>query len=58
MRAPILEPRDSRLDAMGLRIALDASGFADPPVVDARQWTHPRKGLEATLARWGALRAV
>jgi len=55
LRGPILEPRESRLDALALRVALDAAGFQRAPVIDARQWTNPRRGLEASLARWSAL---
>ncbi|MEY2716332.1 MAG: hypothetical protein RIT24_2675 [Planctomycetota bacterium] len=55
LRAPILEPRESRLDALALRIALDTVVFARSPVVDARQWTDPAQGLGAVLARWSAL---
>lgn len=52
LRGPILEPRETRLDALALRIALDAIGFERTPVVDARQWSQPQRGLEATLVRW------
>ena len=52
LRAPILEPRESRLDALALRVALDAAGFRRAPVVDARQWSDPRQGLSASLSRW------
>ena len=55
LRGPILEPREARLDALGLRVALDAIGFERTPVVDARQWSDPRRGLEASLARWAAV---
>lgn len=55
LRAPILEPRESRLDALALRIALDTVAFTRSPVVDARQWTDPGQGLAAALARWSAL---
>lgn len=55
LRAPILEPRESRLDALALRIALDAVAFPRSPVVDARQWAEPAQGLAAALSRWSAL---
>jgi len=55
LRGPILEPRESRLEALALRIALETSAFRGLPVVDARQWQQPRRGLEAVLERWAAL---
>ena len=55
LRGPILEPRESRLDALGLRIALETVGFNGLPVVDARQWHAPDQGLARTLARWNGL---
>lgn len=55
LRGAILEPRESRLDALALRIALETSGFRQLAVVDARQWTTPRRGLEQVLERWSAL---
>ena len=55
MRAPILEPGDSRLDALAVKVALSISGFHALPVADARQWLEPRAGLVKTLARWQAL---
>jgi sugar phosphate isomerase/epimerase len=55
MRAPILEPGESRLDALALRIALELARFERLPVADARQWLEPRAGLSKTLARWRAL---
>ena len=55
LRTPILEPRESRLDALALRIALDTVAFKRSPVVDARQWADPEQGLTAVLARWSAL---
>lgn len=55
MRIPILEPRESRLDALALRVALETAGFQGLPVVDARQWIDPQRGLSAVLERWSAL---
>jgi len=55
LRAPILEPRESRLDALALRVALETAGFRRAPVVDARQWTDPRQGLAASLSRWSEI---
>lgn len=55
LRAPILEPRESRLDALALRVALETAGFRRTPVVDARQWTDPRQGLLASLSRWSEI---
>lgn len=55
LRGPILEPRESRLDALALRASLDAVGFSGIPVADARQWSRPGSGLRSTLARWAAL---
>ncbi|MEY4116836.1 MAG: hypothetical protein RLZZ116_164 [Planctomycetota bacterium] len=55
LRVPILEPRESRLDALALRIALDTIAFTRSPVVDARQWAEPAQGLAAVLSRWSAL---
>lgn len=52
LRGPIGEPRESRLDILGLQASLDAAAFTGLPVADARQWGSPRAGLEATLARW------
>ncbi len=58
LRGPFLEPRESRLDALSLRIALDTLGFHAMPVVDARQWTAPKQGLCQALERWSGLLAV
>lgn len=55
LRGPILEPRESRLDALLLRIALETAAFRGLSVVDARQWSGPRAGLERSLERWNAL---
>lgn len=64
LRGPILERGESRLDAGALRAALE---LAEPlslaadgagrilPVLDARQWTTPREGVAASVARWRAL---
>lgn len=58
LRIPILEPRESRLDALALRISLESAGFNRLPVVDARQWTDPARGLAVVLDRWSALVAL
>ncbi len=55
LRGPILEPRESRLDALALKVALEISGFRGFPVLDARQWTAPKEGLEQSLERWSQL---
>ena len=55
LRGPLMEPRESRLDALALKVALEISGFRGIPVIDARQWALPREGLEKSLARWSAL---
>lgn len=52
LRGPIGEPRESRLDIIGVQAALDAAAFTGLLVADARQWASPRAGLEATLERW------
>jgi len=64
LRGPILERGESRLDAGALRMALE---LAEPlagtaggagrilAVLDARQWTNPREGVAASVARWRAL---
>jgi len=64
LRGPILERGESRLDARALRVALElAQAPAAPgdgagrvmPVLDARNWTSPREGVAASVARWRAL---
>jgi hypothetical protein len=55
LRGPIGEPRESRLDALALRIAVETAGFCGLSVMDARQWVQPRQGLELALARWNGL---
>lgn len=60
LRGPLLEPGEWRLDALALRVALEVSGFGAAtgglfPVVDARQWTDPMRGLSDSLERWAAL---
>ncbi|MFM1869109.1 MAG: hypothetical protein RL591_2517 [Planctomycetota bacterium] len=59
LRGPILEPRESRLDAVSLRLAIDlspASRVGRPiAVVDARQWVDVRGGIERSILRWRAL---
>jgi len=55
LRGPILEPRESRLEALALRITLETSGFRGLSVIDARQWQSPRRGIEAVLERWSSL---
>jgi len=55
LRGPILEPRESRLDALSVRLALEVSGFQGLPVIDARQWHDPRGGIAQSVARWNAL---
>lgn len=55
MRGPICEPRESRLDALALRIALELGPSGVTPVVDARQWTDVREGIKSSIARWRGL---
>jgi hypothetical protein len=59
LRGPILEPRESRLDALSLRLAIDLSPAARTgrpiAVVDARQWVDVRGGIERSILRWRAL---
>ena len=55
LRMPVLDPRESRLDLLTLRVALETVGFQHLPVVDARQWDEPDAGLLAVLDRWKAL---
>lgn len=59
LRGPILEPRESRLDALSLRLAIDLSPGARRgrpiAVVDARQWADIRGGIERSILRWRAL---
>jgi hypothetical protein len=51
MRGPLLEPGESRLDVLGVRVAVEVSGFAGLPVLDARQWHEPRRGLVESIDR-------
>lgn len=59
LRGPILEPRESRLDALSLRLSIDlspASRSGRPiAIVDARQWVDVRGGIERSILRWRAL---
>ena len=59
LRGPILEPRESRLDALSLRLSIDLSRAARTgrpiAVVDARQWVDVRGGIERSILRWRAL---
>jgi hypothetical protein len=55
LRGPIAEPNESRLDALALRLAVETAQFRGLCVVDARQWLHPRVGLQQSLARWSEL---
>ena len=55
LRGPIGEPRESRLDALALRIAVETAGFRGLSLMDARQWLQPRQGLEQALERWNGL---
>jgi hypothetical protein len=59
LRGPILEPRESRLDALSLRLSIDLSPAARTgrpiAVVDARQWVDVRGGIERSILRWRAL---
>lgn len=57
MRGPILEPGESRLDALAMKVALDVAGADLLPVADARQWLDVRRGLLASVERWSALSA-
>lgn len=59
LRGPILEPRESRLNALAVRMACEIAPAARDgrpiAIVDARQWTDPRGGIERSIARWRAL---
>lgn len=55
LRGPILEPGESRLDALAVRMAIEVSGFAGLPILDARQWQEPRRGIADSSARWSQL---
>ncbi|MEY3143170.1 MAG: hypothetical protein RLY21_1663 [Planctomycetota bacterium] len=55
LRGPILEPGESRLDALAVRMAIEISGFAGLPVLDARQWQEPRQGIADSARRWAQL---
>ena len=59
LRGPILEPRESRLDALAVRMACEIAPAARDgrpiAIVDARQWTDPRGGIERSIVRWRAL---
>lgn len=55
LRGPILEPGESRLDALAVRMAIEVSGFAGLPVLDARQWQEPRRGIVDSARRWAQL---
>ncbi len=61
LRGPILEPRESRLDALAVRMACELAPAARDgrpiAIVDARQWIDPRAGIERTITRWRALGA-
>lgn len=52
LRGPIGCPGDARLDVLAFRIALESSGFAGLPVIDARQWADPRGGVRQSVAAW------
>jgi sugar phosphate isomerase/epimerase len=52
LRGPIGSRGDGRLDVLAYRIALEASGFAGLPVIDARQWADPRGGVGQSVAAW------
>jgi len=55
MRGAIEEPGASRLDALAYRVALDIAGFRGLPVIDCRQWSDARAGVQATATRWSEL---
>ena len=55
LRGPILEPGESRLDALAVRMAIEVSSFAGLPVLDARQWQEPRRGIADSARRWAQL---
>ena len=58
VRGPILEPGESRLDALAVRMAIEVSSFAGLPVLDARQWQEPRRGIADSARRWAQLCSV
>lgn len=55
MRGPIGEGQGARLDVLSYRVALSASGYDRPVVVDARQWSQPWPGLAQTARTWSAV---
>lgn len=55
LRGPILEPGESRLDALAVRMAMEVSGFNGMALLDARQWQEPRRGIADSAARWTQL---
>jgi hypothetical protein len=55
LRGPILERGESRLDALAVRMAIETSGFAGLPILDARQWQEPARGIADSAQRWAQL---
>jgi sugar phosphate isomerase/epimerase len=54
MRAPPCEADGARLQLDEYVLALAGGGFRRSPVADARNWHHPRAGLERVRALWPA----
>lgn len=52
MRGPAGDPRDGRLDLVAFRAAVSLAPENAVVVVDARQWTDPWAGVEASAERW------
>jgi hypothetical protein len=52
MRAPPCEADGARLRLDEYVLALAGGGFRRSPVADARNWHHPRAGLERVRALW------
>jgi sugar phosphate isomerase/epimerase len=52
VRGPIGDPRQGQLDVAAYREAMAMRAWAEPVVVDAREWTDPWAGLVQTMAVW------
>jgi sugar phosphate isomerase/epimerase len=53
LRVPPGDP-GGRLDLLALRVALELSGAAGLPVIDARQWADPSAAVARALAAWAS----
>lgn len=52
MRGPLGLAGEARLDALAFRIAVELAGGSGLPVIDCRQWPHPREGVRQTVDAW------